>query len=127
MGISLEAMEFAGCYEARITGLASLGDHAALFAHVEEMIRSGQMCALLIDARGAELPQRQSVSREIWDDGLSFLCAIPLCYMPPPGESAERQSMIREVVAEWQADITFVHDRDAALDWCRRHARSPSV
>lgn len=124
MGIVLEKTAHAGCYEVRIVGLALMGDHAALFAHVDEMIRSGEMRALLIDAREAELPQRQSVSREIWDDGLAVLRVIPLGYMPPPNETEARQAMIRDAVEEWEADLTVLSSHEEALDWYRRQTRT---
>lgn len=123
MGISLDAMEYAGCWEACITELASFKDHAVLFAHVEALIREARITALLIDARKAEIPQQRSFSRAMWDDGMAVLRVIPICYMPPHSNDTARWAMIREAVAEWEADVTFLGDREAALDWCRRHAR----
>lgn len=119
MGVKYEHLETDRLVFLTLTGLPTRTDHAVFTRRVAAQVRSGQARGVVIDASAAELPTRQSFSREIWEDFLAEIGECPFAYVPPVGhDNAERQAMIQGLLDEWGACFTTSESAADARAWC---------
>lgn len=119
MGVKYEHLETDRLVFLTLTGLPTRTDHAVFTRRVAAQVRSGQARGVVIDASAAELPTRQSFSREIWEDFLAEIGECPFAYVPPVGhDNAERQAMIQGLLDEWGACFTTSESVADARAWC---------
>ncbi|WP_323763051.1 hypothetical protein [Maricaulis sp.] len=119
MGITYDELDADGVAQLTLTGLVTRTDHAAFTERVAAQIRAGRLRAVIIDASAAEVPASASFSRDVWEDFLSELGGRPFAYLPPAGhENAQRQEMIRTLVAEWDVRFATMAGIAQAHAWC---------
>lgn len=118
MGIEVSSLEIRGVSLVKVTGEVARTDLGASLIVMEKFVRSGELRAIIVDAREAELLERKALGLEMWEDALSALpSGFPVAYLAPPGFQEHRSEGVAETAREWSSNLKIADAMDDATGW----------
>lgn len=118
MGIEVSSLEIRGVSLVTLTGEVARTDLGASLIVMEKYVQSGELRAIIVDARNAELLERKALGLEMWEDALSSLpSGFPVAYIAPPGFHEHRSERVSETAREWSSNLKITDAMDEATGW----------
>lgn len=118
MGIEVSSLEVRGVSLMKLTGEVARTDLGASLMVMEKFVQSGELRAVIVDARDVVMVQRRALGLEMWEDALSALPAgFPVAYIAPSGFHEHRSEGVAEAAREWSSNLKITEALDDATGW----------
>lgn len=118
MSIEVSPTPMRGVALLKVVGEVARTDLGASLIVMEKRVAKGELRGLVVDAREAEIAERQALGLEMWEDALSALPpGFPVAYLAPPGFEEKRSEHVAEKAREWASNIKILGDQSAGEEW----------
>ncbi|MEC9250467.1 MAG: hypothetical protein VX501_07445 [Pseudomonadota bacterium] len=106
MGIEVSSLEVRGVSLVKLTGEVARTDLGASLMVIEKFVQSGELRAVIVDARDVVMLQRRALP-----------AGFPVAYIAPPGFHEHRSEGVAEAAREWSSNLKITEALEDATGW----------